>query len=113
MRGGPQLLLDLLVQRVHRRPVEPDGADRAFDLESDEFTDGCSFWWGVDLICLVWSGGGVFASPAWKGRGMAGWFRLRLTGVDVAGRLWRLRLCSVGWSGGAVWGIRSGRSEGA
>ena len=35
-RGGAELLLHLGVERVHRRPVEPDRADAAVDLERQE-----------------------------------------------------------------------------
>ena len=35
-RGGPDLLLDLHVERVHLRPVEPDRADAVGDLEPYE-----------------------------------------------------------------------------
>jgi hypothetical protein len=38
LRGGADLLLHLPVERVHRRPVQPDGADAAVDLEPDELT---------------------------------------------------------------------------
>lgn len=41
-RGCAEFLLDLQVQCVHRRPVEPDGADPVLDVEADELTHGGS-----------------------------------------------------------------------
>ena len=40
-RGGADLLLDLHVEGVHLRPVEPDGADTVLDLEPHELRHGC------------------------------------------------------------------------